>query len=91
MLGGCPEGHKQASMLERMIVFCSTGWIVAEIDIGRFADILAHVSGCMGGGLDNLAVDVVGVAGNAKPCRVQPAPINPVGLSNDVKVGVPLV
>jgi len=77
-------------MLEGAVVFASAWWIVAEIEVGRFADVLAHVVSSLCAGGDELAIDVVGIPGDALPGGAELGPIDEGGGGEDVKVRVPL-
>lgn len=78
-------------MLECAIVLEGSVWFATEIEIRRFANILGDVVSSMAGGLDLAAFDVVRITGDLVPGNVQPTPVDPFGLGNDMQVRMPFV
>lgn len=84
------EGHEQASMLQRAVILSSMSRVAPEVDVGWLADVFTHVVSSMTAAFDFLTVDVVGVAGHCKPCFPERRPVDPLRLSDNVQVRMPL-
>lgn len=64
---GLTERHEQASIPQCVVVFRGTVGLVAEVQVRGLANVLRDVVGCVAGGFDEGAVDVIGVAGYFQP------------------------
>lgn len=49
MCRGFTKGHEEASVAKGCVIFRGTVGLVAEVQVGRFANVLCDVVGCVGG------------------------------------------
>lgn len=91
MLVGFAEGHEQAAALKTPVILRRSSGGLFEAELRGFSDVFADVIGRMGGGFTFFAMDVVRVAGDGEPGFTKRTPGNPSGLSDDVKMRVPLI